>query len=186
MILAAFDRIDDEEQKSKLEKFYTKNQKLFYSIAFFKLHNKQDSEDAVQETFLKIVQNPDNFFGIEDSDKLRYVEAIIRNIAAKMWNKKNHSALKETDLDIELDDFADDKVLPLDTKIISKLSLNDAIDFIDSLSEETKITLYLKARFNMKYSQIAAELNCSESAVKKRISRAEEAIRKFMDGKKNE
>ncbi len=186
MILAALDRIDDEEQKSKLEKFYTKNQNLFYSIAFSKLHNKQDSEDAIQEAFLKIVQNSDNFFGIEDSDRLRYVEAVIRNIAIKMWNEKNHFALNESGLDIELDDFVDDKVLPLDTKIISKLSLNDAIDFIDSLSEETKHTLYLKARFNMKYSQIAAELNCSESAVKKRISRAEEAIRKFMDGKKNE
>ncbi len=186
MIPATLNMIDDEEQKNKLEKFYTKNQKLFYSIAFSKLHNKQDSEDAVQEAFLKIVQKPDNFFGIAGSNKLRYVEAVIRNIAAKMWNEKNHSALKESDLDIELDDLVDDKVLPLDTKIISKLSVNDAIDFIDSLSEETKHTLYLKARFNMKYSQIAAELNCSESAVKKRISRAEEAIRKFMDGKKNE
>lgn len=186
MILAALDGIDNEEQKSKLEKFYIKNQKLFYSIAFYKLQNKQDAEDAVQEAFLKIVQNPDNFFSIKDSDKLRYVKAIIRNTAAKMWNEKNHSALNESDLDIELDDFVDDRVLPLETKIISKLSLNDAIDFIDSFPEATKHALYLKVRFNMKYSQIAAELNCSESAVKKRISRAEEVIRKFMEGKNDE
>lgn len=186
MILAALDMIKDVKQKSKLEEFYTANQKLFYSIAFSKLHNKHDSEDAVQQAFLEIVKKSDNFFGIEDSKKVGYVAAIVRNAAIKIWNKKNHSALNESELDIKLDEVVDEKVLPLDTRIISKLSLNDAIDFIDSLSEETKQTLYLKARFKMTYSQIAEELGCSESAVKKRISRAEKAIREFMDGKNNE
>ena len=43
--------IENEEQRSKLSEFYAQNKERFYNIAYSKLQNHFDAEDAVQEMF---------------------------------------------------------------------------------------------------------------------------------------
>ena len=51
MISAALAVLKTDEERNALSEIYTKNIKSFYSIAFSKLHNAHDSEDAIQEAF---------------------------------------------------------------------------------------------------------------------------------------
>lgn len=177
MISAALAVLKTDEERNALSEIYTKNIKSFYSIAFSKLHNAHDSEDSIQEAFLAIARNPDNFFAIPQEKRVSYINVMIRNISFSIWNKK----LKIEDTQVELDENIVDESISLDEKISSELSCIEIYRFIDTLSETTKTALYLKIHFHMKYSDIASQLEISEEAVKKRIARATVKIKQFME-----
>ena len=174
MISAALAVLKTDEERNALSEIYTKNIKSFYSIAFSKLHNAHDSEDAIQEAFLAIARN---FFAIPQEKRVSYINVMIRNISFSIWNKK----LKIEDTQVELDENILDESVSLDEKISSELSCIEIYRFIDTLSETTKTALYLKIHFHMKYSDIASQLEISEEAVKKRIARATVKIKQFME-----
>lgn len=118
MISAALAVLKTDEERNALSEIYTKNIKSFYSIAFSKLHNAHDSEDAIQEAFLAIARNPDNFFAIPQEKRVSYINVMIRNISFSIWNKK----LKIEDTQVELDENILDESVSLDEKISSELS----------------------------------------------------------------
>ena len=72
MISAALAIIEDESQRNELSDIYERNIKTFYSIAFSKLNNKQDAEDAIQEAFLAIAKNPAPLFNIPSDKRVSY------------------------------------------------------------------------------------------------------------------
>jgi len=49
--------IETEEEKSKFEEIYREYRNLMYHVAFGKLRNVQDAEDAVHYAFTKIAEN---------------------------------------------------------------------------------------------------------------------------------
>lgn len=49
MISAALAILETDEERNELSLIYESNIKTIYSVAFSKLHNVQDAEDAVQE-----------------------------------------------------------------------------------------------------------------------------------------
>lgn len=67
MISAALAVIENEQQRNELSALYEKNKDRFLNIVLDLLHNKEEAEDAVQETFLRIADKPDNFFSIEEN-----------------------------------------------------------------------------------------------------------------------
>ena len=72
MISAALTILRTEDERLELSKFYTLYSKRLYAIAYSKLHNRLDAEDAVQETFARIAKNPEKFFSLEDNKRLAY------------------------------------------------------------------------------------------------------------------
>lgn len=88
MVAAALAVLENEEQRNELAEFYKKHKNRFYETAFEHLHNRQDAEDALQETFLRIADKPDKFFSLSNSGQIYFVSAIIRNVSIDMFNKK--------------------------------------------------------------------------------------------------
>lgn len=182
MISAALAVLETEEQRNELSEMYEKYSGCFYSIAMSKLHDKQDAEEAIQEAFLSIAKNPDCFFNITREDRLSYINVIIRNASFRIWNRKNKIRENEIELRADIADAA----FPFDEKLCSDLTREEIFRFIDSLPEISKAALYLRIHLHMKYSDIADELGTSESAIKKRITRAANSIFKFVEGCKDE
>ncbi len=81
MIADALATIEDEEQRNKLAEFYSKHKQRLYSIAFSKLHNEEDAEDAVQEVFSEIADKPEKFFDIAPEGRLAYTTVMVKNIS---------------------------------------------------------------------------------------------------------
>ena len=181
MISAALAILESEEQRNELSELYEQNIKKFYSIAYSKLHNKEDAEDAIQEAFLAVANNPDVLFSISDEKRVSYINVIIRNISYKIWNKRHKIYENETELN-------DDIEVPISTEEIalSHYSCKQVLDYIDTLSESSKSALYLKMQFGLKNSDIAKLLGISEEAAKKRILRASNLIKNFMEDIKDE
>lgn len=182
MISAALAILESEEQRNELSELYKQNIKQFYSIAYSKLHNRQDAEDAIQEAFLSVAKNPDIFFSVEQGKRVSYLNVMIRNISFRIWNKN----IEIEENQVEFDENIADGSISADEKIISKCDCEKIYRFINTFSETTKTALYLRTHLRMKYSDIAKQLDISEQAVKKRVSRAILKIREFMEGIDNE
>ena len=96
MVSAALAVLELEGQRSELSEIYGKYRKRFVGVALKVLHNHEDAEDAVQETFLRIADRPDTFFSLNDKNRLRYLCGVVRNVAVDMLNKgKRVVELKE-------------------------------------------------------------------------------------------
>ncbi len=181
MISAALAIIENEFQRNELSEIYERNIKKFYSIAFSKLHNKQDAEDAIQESFLAIAKNPAPLFNIPTNKRVSYINVVIRNTSYKIWNKKHKIYENETELDEALNEQ-----MSVEDIVISECMCEQILKFIDTLPETTKSAMYLKMHLGLKNSDIAGVLGISEEATKKRIARAINQIKQYMEGLKDE
>ncbi len=182
MISSALAIIKDDSQRNELAAFYKKNKRVFYKIAYSNLHNRQDTEDAVQEAFMCIAKKPKLFFNIPEEKRASYVNVMIRNISFRIWNKKQKTEENQTELSGDIvDESASTEEI-----ITSLYSCEEIYRFMDALPEGEKAALYLKVYFDMNYSHIAKTLGISEEAAKKRASRAAHKIKEFVERKENE
>lgn len=177
MISAALAILETEAQRNELTEIYELNIKTFYSIAFSKLHNQQDAEEAIQEAFLAIANNPASFFNIPINKRVSYINVIVRNSAYKIWNKKHKMYENETNLD----DSVLDEQMSIEEMMLNDYTLEQILKFIDTLPEMTKAALYLKMHLGLKNSDITKALGISEEAVKKRVTRAITRIKQFVE-----
>lgn len=182
MISEALSVLENEEQRNELAEIYNNNIKIFYSIALKLLNRKQDAEDAIQEAFMHIAENPDLLFSVSQEKRIKYIKAIIRNVSYRIWDKRN----KFDNMQVEIDGDMPDNGIDIDERIVGECSRDDIYKYIDTLPEETRTALYLKLHFGMKNADIARQLGATEEAVKKRIERASVKIRKYVEDYNND
>ncbi len=171
-----FSAIGDEKQRNELSEFYKENHNCFLNIAFSNLHNKNDAEDAVQEAFQEIVCNPDSFFGIPPENRAAFMVTVIRNISVDMFNKKTRIPLEELDEDKS---YVDNQ-FPFEDSMIEKVSRDELKKFIKSLPSLQRDVLTLRCLMGFSTAETAEKLKISQSAVKKRLRLAKEAIREYL------
>lgn len=142
------------ENKSNFEEFYEKYNKLVYGIVFSILKNKEDSEDMMQNIFLKIHELPieklpkDNesswLYQVTKNETLNYIK--------KQKNEENiDNIYKITEEDSEI------------SQIIERETFNQ---LISKLSKEEQEIISLKIISNFSFSEIGRILNKSVSTVK--------------------
>lgn len=182
MISAALAVLETEAQRNELTDIYVRNIKMFYSIAFSKLHDQYDAEDSVQEAFLAVANNPDVFFNIPEKKRASYINVIIRNISCRIWNKKQK--IKEDHIISR--NAAMDEQVSIEEKVLSDIFCGQILNFIDTLPEGTKAALYLRMHLGLKNADIARVLGISEEAAKKRVARAAANIKHYMEELKDE
>lgn len=171
-----FSVIEDNDQRNTLEKIYNENKNYFLNIAYLKLHDQNDAEDAVQEAFYEIVRKPDNFFNVAPKNRVNYIAAVIRNISSDMFNKKSKAPPEENDKG----GFYDDDLLSFEDSVIGKISRDRLKQFIKSLPALQRDVLTLRCLMGFSTAETAEKLNVSQSAVKKRLHLAKEAIREYV------
>lgn len=181
MISAALAILETQEQRNELSEIYEHHKKTFYAIAYSKLQNRPDAEDAIQEAFLAVAKNPAVFFAIPNNKRVPYINVMIRNISCKIWNKKHNILEDEAGLDQVMDEQ-----ISVEDIVISEYTCKQVLAFIDTLSEASKTALYCKMSLGLKYGDIATLLGVSEAAVRKRITRALRQIKEYVEGLNNE
>lgn len=168
--------IEDNVQRNKLENLYNENKNYFLNIAYLKLNNKNDAEDAVQEAFYEIARKPDNFFNVAPRNRVSFMAAVIRNISSDMFNKKNKVPLGELDEE----DSYDDNPFSFEDSVIGMVSRDKLKQFIKSLPSLQRDVLTFRCLLGFSTAETAEKLNVSQSAVKKRLHLAKEAIREYV------
>lgn len=175
-----FSVISDEGQRNELESFYRENLDRLLNLALSHLHNDIDAEDAVQKAFCDIADKPDNFFEIPEVFRINYICAVVRNISIEMYNKQNKVRLEPLDEDKSYDD----NLFSFEENLIGKISKDELKRFIKTLPPLRRDVLTLRCLMGFSTAETADKLNISESAVKKRLRLAREAVLNFI--RKNE
>ena len=170
--------LEDTAQANELEEIYRSYADRFYAVAFSKLHNKHDAEDAVQEAFLRIAKNPQNLFKIPAHKRVAYIDVIIRNVSCDMLRAKAKNPEAELD-----ENYAYESDIPEEI-VIDDISAEELVKFVMSMPQAKKDVMFLKINLGYSNPQIAEALGISETAVRKRISDAYKLINKFIDSQK--
>lgn len=173
MISSILSTLETDEERKTLSGFYEKYKDQFYYMAYSILHDRIKAEDAIQEAFVRIMRYPASFFEIEPDKKLPYVNIVIRNVALQMLSKSDP---QEDELDEELPDTG----MSMEEEIIGKISKEQLVAFIRTLSEAKRDAVILKGVYGYSYREIAERLGISESAARRRIADAYGRIMNFV------
>ena len=148
------------------------NQKL-YSFIYSRVNSKVETEDILQDVFLKIHKNID---GLADREKLpAWIYKITRNSIIDYYRNKG------TRPDVEFNDYLQPQEFPGKGNGYDEIKgcLNS---FVNLLPEKYRESVALSEISGIKHREVAERLNISLPAAKSRILRGKEMIKQhFID-----
>ena len=142
-----------------LEEIYKRNVDTVYRVCYIYLKNVQDTQDAVQETFIRLMEK-DITFTSEEHEKYWLIRVSV-NICKNMlshWSRKN----------VEIE--------KADRMIVSK-ETDEIIDEISKLPDKLKIVIYLHYYDGYTSEEIGKMLHITASAVRNRLQRAKAMLK---------
>lgn len=155
-----------EEQFEQKYSLYSQD---LFNIAYGYTRCVQDAEDIVQNVFIKLLQNNKIFNTINDE---KYW--LIRVTINESINFVKSSHKKKIVLD-------EDIVRSTSDKTKENIDKDNIRFFIEQLPEKYKVVLILFYFENMKTVEISNLLDISEAAVRKRLERARDILKKKME-----
>jgi RNA polymerase sigma-70 factor (ECF subfamily) len=139
-----------------------------YRVAFSVTRNAAEAEDAVQETFLRVLKHQERLGEIRD-----YRVWLVRIVWNIVLDRKRRAKTRPENED--LSDHA--RVLPssdprADQSVISNQERGRIMALIDRLPRREREALLLSAVEDLTTAEIAAVLGATESSIRSRIFRA--------------
>lgn len=153
-------------EKAALARFYEQTYTVAYGLAVSILQNRQDAEDVVQDTYLKIWQAAGGYQ--KQGRPLAWLMTIVRNTA--------RMRLRLTGRTVSVDGdtlWADEPAVSPEDRIL----LNS---LLRQLGEEDRQIVVLHALAGLKHREIAAMLGMSLPAVLSRYSRGMKKLRRAL------
>ena len=160
----------------------TKNKygRYCYSIAYNILHNNEDSEECVSETYLHAW----NSMPEQRPDRLAaFLGRITRNLSLKRWERNTAQKRGSGQVALALDELQD--CIPASDsteRIADDSALADLINgFLSSMSSEKRKIFMKRYWYFCSVRQIAAELSVSESKVKMSLLRSRNELKQLLE-----
>ncbi len=147
-----FEKIKND--KETIEELYSKYNKTIYAIAFSILKNKEDSEDAVQNVFIKISSLEKE--KLPNDKESTWIYTVTKNEALSILKKKNKEINIDEIYEIEEQNNEIDEII--DKENFNKL--------ISKLSDKEKQIVSLKIISNLSFSQIGKLIDEPVNTVK--------------------
>lgn len=171
-----------------------------YAVTFKRMclnyvNQDTDADDILQEGFIKILKNINQFKG--DGSFEGWMKRIIINTALKEYKKNKQkgaqldfSEIQETKIlnnnfDDDLDKYIDAEDIDknvIDYTLIEKaeFSKKELMEAIDQLKPDFKIVFHLFFMENYKHQEIAKMLDIDEKTSRSRLSRARKVIQHIL------
>lgn len=165
--------IKRNDNNSKLEKLYYTYRSLMYTEAYRILSDRSLSEDAVNESFIRIVNHLHKLKSDDCPQTRNFLVVVCRNVAKDIYSQRNKEVFLCPD---EADVFFNSSLTPEDI-IINKENYTKLRDIISTLDPKYKDLLVLSSVYKLKYSDIATITGLSVDAVSKRVQRARQKIK---------
>ena len=151
--------------KKAFEEVYNAYYKLVFYIAFNITKDEQLSLDIMQDTFVNLMSNIENYF---DNGRLKqYITTIAGNLSRNALKKKdNQNALLD-----------DNKITAYSYEDNTKAEILATLD--KYLSPEEKNIVILKVLFDYTFNEIAYETNTTIGVVQSTYYRAMETLKNY-------
>ena len=137
---------------------------MFFRICFLRLKNRQDAYDAVQETFIRLIQSEKRFENEEHAKAWLFAVAgnICKNMQKEFWNKNR----------------VNDDVFFLLSGEEEDMENSEVLEAVLALPEKYKELVYLHYYEGYSVEEIARFLGKNASTLRSRLSKAKELLRK--------
>lgn len=165
-----FAAIENDDDRIKIERLYYAYRKLMYKEAFRILNNHTLAEDAVSESFIRIIGSLDK---IDEQDIPRtrsFLVIICRNVAKDLYKSKTYLNYDE-EAAKDIKDETDPANIMIGKETVSKIA--EAIERLDPIYRDAFL---LKRVHKMSVKEIADICDISVETVKKRLQRAKSKI----------
>lgn len=165
--------LNTDEDKIKFEEMYIKYKQRLYKLSYSILHNKEDAEDAVHQSFLTIANNFEKIKTMSCHEMESYMVIIIRNNSIDTYNKnkkniERRAVLDEERLSINIDFFED-------------INYENLVRTISGLSQIYKDVLLLHYVNDFSVKEISRMLDISIDNVRKRLERAKRLLKSELE-----
>ena len=157
-------------KESALDEIYRLCSSRMFALALGILKNRTDAEDAVQNAFVKVVENADKFKG---GNGYGFVMKITQNAALDLLRKKGRHA------EINIDDcFSITSYDAYDEdKKVTAITLEEAIK---QLPIREKELIYYRYYLDLTIREIAGKTGSSKSQVQRDLDEAEKKLKIFL------
>jgi len=161
-----------DEQKDLVDRIFSELNARMYQISYNILKNRDDVEEAISETFLKIIQNVDQISTFPDSRIEIYCIRILKNETINVIRKrKNLSYIEDMD---KLEDPCD-----IEGEFLKSADLEILKSSINRLTDIEQDFIHLRFFENNSLRDIANLFDITEEAAKKRSQRIIKKLREY-------
>lgn len=163
----------DEHSRDFILELYNKYRMQMLKLAFSKLNDWHEAEDAVEEAFVNIAKNYKKIIDSESYEIKRYIIVTVNNISYNILNKKNRNIFSDIDIIEEYSPPCNSA----EEIAISEISYDELKHSIDVLNPRQKQILNLKY---MGYSnkEIAEEINVKSGTIRVMLLRIRSSLKK--------
>ena len=170
-------RIVQAGDYSPASEIYDRYSGRIYNFAFRFLRNAEAAEDATQEVFVKMLKHANQFHG--DAKLSTWLFSITANWCRDYLRKADNKSKESDDVLV---------TLPAPAELAPDRSLEQREDAarvrraLEELTPEQREAILLSRYQGLSYAEIAQIAGCSEGAVKTRVFRAMETLKKTLMG----
>lgn len=172
------------------ERLMTRYERQVYRLAFSLLRHKEDAEDAMQETFIKLWRVLPTYR--YECSLLVYVLRITRTVSLDVERRRERRRANETSLTVEDDtgESVDREIADEDVSSRPDLAFERAErirmvrEAIQELPEEHRQIILYKDIQGLSYAEIGAILGLGEGTIASRLARARENLKKILKKRK--
>jgi RNA polymerase sigma-70 factor (ECF subfamily) len=162
---------------SPASEIYDRYSGRIYNFAFRFLKNAEAAEDATQEVFVKMLRHANQFHG--DAKLSTWLFSITANWCRDYLRKADNKPKESDEVLVTLpssSELAPDRTLEQrENELLVRRALA-------SLTPEQREAILLSRYQGLSYAEIAQIAGCSEGAVKTRVFRAMETLKKTLAG----
>lgn len=172
VMLVYLEMLETPEEKLKFEQLYFLYRDKMYAVAFKILHNENDAEDIVHESFKAIIENFEKINDISCHKTWNYIVTIVKNKSFTLYQKKKHheTSAYEDWVEVEMD-FTPEKVT--EKREIAEI----LAELIRSLPFPYKEVLYLQYYNALSGEEIAKFIDKTPAHVRKISQRAKAMLK---------
>jgi RNA polymerase sigma factor (sigma-70 family) len=170
-------RIVQSGDYSPASEIYDRYSGRIYNFALRFLKNSEAAEDATQEVFVKMLKHANQFHG--DAKLSTWLFSITANWCRDYLRKADNKSKESDDVLLTL---ATPSELAPDRNLERRENEQLVRRALESLTEEQREAILLSRYQGLSYAEIAQIAGCSEGAVKTRVFRAMETLKKTLMG----
>ncbi|MCL2814918.1 MAG: sigma-70 family RNA polymerase sigma factor [Oscillospiraceae bacterium] len=174
--------INNSADRSFAEVLYERHKDKIYKTAYKILHNEHDAEDATSETFIKIMDNLQNYYDKSEDALAGIFVTITKHTAIDKYRRKNKVEIISIP-----EDYTDENDFDYVADFVVKQELyKELYQSLDGLDEDYSNVVKLKMEYDYSDMEIAKILEISVENVKTRYHRAKKMLSKSLNKNKTE
>lgn len=162
-----------QEEKNFLSILYTMYSGLMWYVSVKILKDRGLAEDAMQQSFEKIIKKVVLLRGFQDIGKVKqYMYVVTKNTALKMLRAKQKVILVD-----ELFPEPDASPDPVAEEVLNRIEIEELRERVRNMNPTYGEAFFLRYFLELDYDEIADALSISVSIAQRRVSKAKALLR---------